>query len=100
MFCRVASWRCLGVVVVFVVILVVVVVAVRRCVSSSVRVIGETRGFFFFKKINELPRKHLPMMFSLIKNEGKGIEDMTVLSSSQPQSLSTREWASSVFMTL
>ena len=31
---------------------------------------------------NELPRKHLPMMFSLIKNEGYGIKDFKVPSSS------------------
>ena len=52
--CRVVSWRCLDVVV------------VCRCVLLS----GEILGFV----TDELPRKHLPKMFSLIKDEGLKID--------------------------
>ena len=36
---------------------------------------------------DELPWNHLPRMLSLITNEGKGIEDIEVPSSSSPQTV-------------
>ena len=55
----VVTWRCLA-----------VVVVVCRC------------SCLFVSEVNELPQKHVPMMFSLIKNEGLGIKDFKVSSSS------------------
>ena len=81
-----------------VVLLVAVVVVSWRClvvvVVCSCPFVSEVR--FLDLSGNELPRKHLPKMFSLIKNEGRGLKDFTVPSSSQPQTMPSGRWASSV----
>ena len=48
---------------------------------------------------DELLRKHLPTMFSLIKNESWGIEDDQIPSCSQPLTMPTRDWGVVGFMT-
>eukprot|EP01026_Neomeris_dumetosa_P084868 TRINITY_DN9_c0_g1_i1.p4 TRINITY_DN9_c0_g1~~TRINITY_DN9_c0_g1_i1.p4 ORF type:complete len:103 (-),score=2.19 TRINITY_DN9_c0_g1_i1:765-1073(-) len=40
---------------------------------------------------DKLKRKHLPRMFSLIKNESQGIEDDQIPSQSQLQTMPTRD---------
>ncbi|TNV71344.1 hypothetical protein FGO68_gene4563 [Halteria grandinella] len=48
---------------------------------------GEILGFVK----DQLMRKHLPRMFSLIKNESQGIKDDQIPSQSQPQTMPTRD---------
>ena len=45
----------------------------RRVVVCSCLFVSEVKFLDLLE--NELPRKHSPMMFSLIKNEGYGIKD-------------------------
>ena len=49
------------------------------------------KGILGFDK-NELLRKHLLRMLSLIKNESYGIEDDHIPSWSQPQTMPTGDW--------